>query len=438
MTAPARKRLILLYHFFHPDDVISARLFAELGEEAAKRGWDVVAMPAVRSCHDGAARLAKHETWRGISIWRVWRPGWRQSSNKGRLGNTAFMLLGWTLRALWTSRSRHETMILGTDPPLGVLAAIPWRLFRPRARIVHWCHDLYPQAAVADGVLKADSMLVRGLNALLRVAYARCDCIADLGPCMRDRLLKACAMEEKKGDENESGQERGRSYGVTALRELTPWSLVEPERVPEADEAVRQDLFGTARLGLLYSGNLGRAHIYEPFLALARRLAGDSVAFCFAGRGPLRERLEVQLREAKEEASGSGSGASELAGVRLAAFAPEEVLQKRLAAADVHMVSLHPDWTGTVVPSKFFGALAVGRPVLFAGRSDSAIARWIRQHNVGWVLDSDASIELVAQQLRAIAADRAQLAELQQRCFDVYHQHFSKQRQMLKWWEVLS
>lgn len=40
-------------------------------------------------------------------------------------------------------------------------------------------------------------------------------------------------------------------------------------------------------------------------------------------------------------------------------------------------------WTGMFVPSKFFGALAAGRPVLFAGSSDSSAAQWIREIQLG-------------------------------------------------------
>jgi hypothetical protein len=35
-------------------------------------------------------------------------------------------------------------------------------------------------------------------------------------------------------------------------------------------------------------------------------------------------------------------------------------LAARLSAADVHNISLREDWTATVIPSKFFGALAIG------------------------------------------------------------------------------
>ena len=100
---------------------------------------------------------------------------------------------------------------------------------------------------------------------------------------------------------------------------------------------------------------------------------------------------------------------------------------QRLASADVHLVSLRPEWTGLVVPSKFFGALAAGRPVLFAGSRDAAIARWIAQHKVGWVLD-ESSQEAVAAELRELARHKDRLAQLQGHCHRIYQQDFSRGR----------
>jgi colanic acid biosynthesis glycosyl transferase WcaI len=416
MNSSTARRLILLYHFFHPDDVISARLFTEIGEVAAKQGWQVIAMPSVRSCHDGAARLPARESSNGIDIRRVWRPAWRQSSNRGRLGNTLFMLFFWAWRALTTGRHPNECVVIGTDPPLGILAAIPWRLFRPRCRIVHWCHDLYPQAAVAEGMFQPNSMIVRGLNTLLRIAYRRCDVVADLGPCMRDLIDSAI--------QGSTAQRETRSGRFPHLITLTPWSLVEPGSILESEPDTRRELFGDATLGLLYSGNLGRAHQFRPFLDLARQLNGKSVGFCYAGRGPRMDELQQSI-------------SSEDTNIRFAGFASEEQLTVRLSAADVHMVSLQPNWAGAVVPSKFFGALAVGRPVLYAGSSDSAIAKWIFEHQVGWVLDDPASIPAVADQLKNLSIDPNRLAKLRKHCFEVYHREFSKAVQMERWLRVL-
>lgn len=84
------------------------------------------------------------------------------------------------------------------------------------------------------------------------------------------------------------------------------------------------------------------------------------------------------------------------------------------------------------MPSKFFGSLAAGRPVLFAGPRSSSIARWIGEHDVGWVLDDD-NPGHVAAALQRLARDREALAALQQRCHTVYQQRFSRERTLDRW-----
>ena len=394
-----RPHLVLLYHYFHPDDVISARLFGDLAEGLTARGWDVTAMPCTRGCRDESVTHPRDETWAGGAIRRVWRPNLKQASVKGRVLNAAWMIGAWGWRALATPRRPREVVVIGTDPILSPLAALPWRFFRTGCRVAHWCHDLYPEAAIADGLVREQSLPVKVLKRLLAAAYRRCGLIADLGVCMR--LLLA-------------------GYGSPArVATLTPWSLVEPEAVAEPDAAVRKSLFVEAALGLLYSGNFGRAHSYTQFLDLARRLRGSGVGFCFAGRGNRADELKAAVT-------------SDDTNVTFAGFAPEAELEKRLTACDLHLVSLRPEWTGTVVPSKFFGALAAGRGVLFAGSPDSAIAHWVREHRVGYLLTPD-TIPQVADELKRLAANPAELVAMRQRCHAVYREHFSKERQIELW-----
>ena len=389
---------ILLYHFFHPDDVVSARLFSDLAAGLVERGWRVTAVPCDRGCRDEAIAHPSEDTWNGVSIRRVRRPRFPQATNRGRVMNSAWMLAAWAATAFRLPRARREVVVIGTDPVLSVLAAVPWKAFRPASRVAHWCHDLYPEAPIADGMLRERSLPVRVLKGLLGAAYRRCDLIADLGPCMA-RLLAAY---------------RSPARAVT----LTPWALTEPDAPVEPDPAARRDLFGDAKLGLLYSGNFGRAHSSAEFLALARELERDPVRLCFAGRGN-------RMDELRESAAG-------VPNVSFAGFAPESELERRLGACDLHLVSLRPEWAGTVVPSKFFGALAAGRGVVYAGPPDSAIARWIEEFRVGWVLTA-ASISTVAGELRRLAASPTNLAALNARCHAVYRDHFSKARQLARW-----
>jgi glycosyltransferase involved in cell wall biosynthesis len=124
--------------------------------------------------------------------------------------------------------------------------------------------------------------------------------------------------------------------------------------------------------------------------------------------------------------------APEDANIRVVPFVAEPKLGPHLAAADVHMVSLRPEWSGIVEPSKFFAALAAGRPVIFAGPPDSLIGECIARHGVGWLLDAG-SADRVAAELRALAKDGPRLRELQGRCHALYHAAFSRQRSLAEW-----
>jgi glycosyltransferase involved in cell wall biosynthesis len=85
-----------------------------------------------------------------------------------------------------------------------------------------------------------------------------------------------------------------------------------------------------------------------------------------------------------------------------------------------------------VVPSKFFGALAAGRPVLFEGEDSSAIAQWIKEHKVGWVLNQS-NLELVAKELIRFSKDESAKASMFKHCHEVYQTHFSKKTVIDRW-----
>jgi colanic acid biosynthesis glycosyl transferase WcaI len=230
-TAPPR--VTLLYHFFHPDDVVSARQFTDLGESLAANGWEIVARPCNRTWSAQGHGLPLRENWRGVDVRRVWRPPFRQASHLGRIINALWMLVAWTFVAIFSARRKQEAVVIGTDPVFALLVALPWRLFHPRVRVIHWCFDVYPDAAVAEGAVRANSFPVRALSRLMAAAYRRCELIADLGPCMARRLATV-------------------TPGVRC-KTITPWALIEPEAPPLPVASVVPIAIGNSSISLVRS-----------------------------------------------------------------------------------------------------------------------------------------------------------------------------------------
>jgi hypothetical protein len=388
-------RLWVFYHYLYPDKVVSAVIMDQLSVGLQARGWSVTGLSGNRSSDEENPVPMQDAMHDGVTIRRIWRPRFRQSSTAGRLLNAAWMIAAWSLLAV--DDEPPDAIMVGTDPILSVLIAIVWRLAHPGIRIVHWCFDLYPEAAYADGLLAPTGKVSRLLSLLLKKAYAACDVIVDLGPCMRTHL------------------QRYRSPATVDT--VTPWALEEPADILPVDLEERREVCGDAQLAMLYSGSFGRAHTYEDFLTLAAALRDRSSSLTFSVRGNRKPDLRAAV-----ECLPPGSTCE----IRFVPFAESTRMGPRLAAPDVHLLSLAAHWSGLVVPSKFFGALAVGRPVLFSGSVESSIAQWILQYDLGWLLTPQ-NVESVAQDLWAYVNDPARVAAMQQRCFDTYHLLFSRQ-----------
>ena len=395
-----RPSAILVHHFFYPDDDVSARHFSQFAEELERRGWKVTILTSNRYCRYPKEKISENcETWRGIHIRRAPRPPWNQAQKYPRLASSLWLILSWVREFLRLPRA--DVVIVGSNPQFAALLFPVLKTLKRYKVLAHWCYDLYPEAILADGVSPAIARLSRLARFLMGRAYESVDLLVDIGACMRQRLD---------------------AYGAPGRRAtLTPWAFVEPSSLKPPNHKARLELFDDAKLAVLYSGTMGRAHDFSLFLQLARRLSTQEpkIAFCFSCRGNRYDELLAALTPEDRN-------------IRLAPFAAEAQLEDRLNTADVHLLSLRPGWEGVVVPSKFFGSLAVGKPVIYAGPEESAIARWIKQFEVGFIL-TEHNLDYIKQKLIEFAAEKENLWLWQENARRAYQTHFCKSLIMDKW-----
>ena len=119
----------------------------------ARRQWSVEVIPSNRSCRDESRSFSGRENWNSIKIDRIWRPRFNQALFLGRLFNALWMIVAWSLRA-FRFRNVPDVLLVATDPVASVLVVRVWKFFHPRLVVAHWCFDLYPEAAVAQGILQ--------------------------------------------------------------------------------------------------------------------------------------------------------------------------------------------------------------------------------------------------------------------------------------------
>jgi glycosyltransferase involved in cell wall biosynthesis len=258
---------------------------------------------------------------------------------------------------------------------IGVGAAIV-RVIR-RVPIVYWAMDLNPDQLIAMGKIKAGGLAARVLERVNRFYLRRSSLVVALDRFMAGRL-------------------RARGVSDERLVVLPPWSHEDHMSIP-ADDSHAANPF-RARHGLdgkfvvMYSGNHSPANPLDTLLAAAARLKDDpDVRFAFVGGGLAKRDVE-------------GAVAREgLTNVLSLPYQPLAALGHSLGAADVHVVSLGEPMVGIIHPCKVYGAMAVGRPILFLGPRPSHVSDLLDRHAIGWHVahgDVDGAV-------RAISAARA-------------------------------
>ncbi len=167
-------------------------------------------------------------------------------------------------------------------------------------------------------------------------------------------------------------------------------------------------------LRILYSGNLGLAHDVETILAAICHFQSDRrFHFDFSGAGVQRSALErLCLRQ-------------RLAHVSFSGYRPHDHLTDSLGACHIGLVTQKPATLGSVVPSKTYGLMAAGRPILYIGPREATPACIIDRFCCGWQIDPGDTATLLAL-LDRLAANPKSICEAGARGRQAFLQHYDR------------
>lgn len=255
-----------------------------------------------------------------------------------------------------------DVVLAMTDPPFqGIVGAFVAML--KRRPYLYNIRDLYPDMAVAGDIVKR-GMLVRVWERLHRWALRRAARVIVLGEDMRTRIIAR-------------GVEASR---VVVIRDGADAPL--PDASPAAPDP---DVVRAIRAGfsfvVLHAGNLGFYGAWRTLVTAARKLANDGVGLVFVGDGAQRGEVEA-----------IAAGADN---IRFLDFFPAAKIPSVLAAADVHVVTIKRGLEGVVVPSKMYGILAAGKPIIAVAPGETDVVSVGLQQGFAVAADPDKPSELV-------------------------------------------
>jgi colanic acid biosynthesis glycosyl transferase WcaI len=99
---------------------------------------------------------------------------------------------------------------------------------------------------------------------------------------------------------------------------------------------------------------------------------------------------------------------------------------------DVHLISLQPKLEGLIVPSKFYGIAAAGRPIIYIGDSEGEIPRILREGGCGYTVDIGNAGNL-ASHIKNMSLKPVESRDMGRRSRCVFEKRFDKMLAMDEW-----
>jgi glycosyltransferase involved in cell wall biosynthesis len=368
-----RPRLLVLNQYYWPGIEATAQLLTDLCEALADE-YDIRVLTGMLYGHE----LLPHRVVRnGVEIVRVHSTAFERSSI-GLRGLNYASYLGSTLAAA-LSGPRPDLVLTMTDPPMiGDIGLAVSKRFRVPLLVIS--EDVFPEIATKLRRLE-NPVLVGVLRQLVRLYLKRADRVVAIGETMRQRL-------EAKGAPGDR------------LRVIPNWIDTGSITPQEHDNEWKRTQKLAGKFVVMHSGNVGHAQDLDTLVRATTFLRDlDDLAVVIVGFGA--RHAEIQSLAVRLETDK----------VRFLPYQPRELLPLSLAAANLHFVGLARGLSGYVVPSRLYGILSAGRPVIVSADPDSETAQVVTEVGCGVVLPPGRP-ELVARTIRDAYDGKLDLEEM--------------------------
>ena len=393
-------KIVFVNRFFYPDHSATSQLLTDLTVHLAQAGCEVMVLTSRQLSDNPRLIQPRRATHLGVAIVRIWS----SQFGRQRLIGRALDYLTFYMSALWrllTMVNRGDVIVAKTDPPMfSVIAALVSRL--RGATLINWIQDLFPEVASALAV-NGSAWLEQPLRSLRNQSLLAAKRNVVIGEGMARKLAREGIPSDR----------------ICIIHNWADGSAIHPIEPEDNELRVEWQLHDKFVVG--YSGNFGRAHEFDTILSAAEILRDKKqIVFLFIGDGAQMASMKqaVQTRH--------------LDNVIFKPYQPREQLALSLSVPDLHVISLIPALEGLIVPSKFYGIAAAGRPMLFIGDTDGEMSLMIQHGQCGFSVERHHAHE-VADVIVTLTQDVSTCRLLGNRARNLFDQEFEKSYALRHW-----
>lgn len=366
-----KKKLLIYAHYFYPDVASTGQILAELAEGMSD-AFDITVICVVPSYSGVIEEKYKSkriyiEEYKGIKLVRVRVPEFKKSNKISRIKN----LLAYFFNSLIATAKidKQDYIYTISQPPIlgGVLGVLGKWI--KGGKLIYNIQDFNPEQTIAVGYAK-NKLLLNTVMAVDKFSCKNSDKVIVVGRDMQETLKNR--FNNKKVPSNVFINNWINEKEIYPLEQNHPKIVAFKEKYNLKDKFI-----------IMYSGNIGLYYDLENIIKVIGEFKDrEDVVFAFIGDGTVKSKIEEYVVENK------------LNNVTFIPYQDKADLIYSLNAADIHWVVNAKGIKGVSVPSKLYGVMAAGKPVLGVLDEGSEARLIVEECNCGVCIEPGNYIEI--------------------------------------------
>lgn len=407
-----KKKIAFVINYFYPDYASTGQLMTELCQDI-QNDFDITviaAQPGYASEKDKVKKIFEEDYLENIKIVRIKLPEVEKTSKFSRM-KYIFSYFILAIIALLKEKGIDIIYTISQPPILGGLIGTIGK-FMKRSKHIYNIQDFNPEQAEAVNYTNKKSIFrIAKMIDKLNCSYS--DKIIVVGNDMSETLKKRFLSKDVP--------EHAVINNWTNEKEIIPLTKEEDQVQSFLKKNNLEDKFI-----VMYSGNLGLYYDLENIVKITEHFKKDvNLAFVFIGEGALKKEMQDFVRK------------HSISNVQFLPYQPKDYIKYSLNAADIHLVVNQKGIKGVSVPSKIYGVMAVGKPILGVLEKGSEAQMLIEKSNSGTVVEPQDYESII----RAIdyfhKMNKASLLQLGQNGREYLEQNLKREISINKYREIL-
>ena len=336
-------KILIITQVFYPDTVSVSQHLTDLAFYLNQKDHEVTVFSSKYPYENKETFYPRYEEVNGVKIERIYQTKFGKNNSFFRIIDFFTFTITITFKLLFLNKKKYDIILGTTVPPmLSFVGVLVSKL--KKIPFYYWVMDLQPELSIASNLIKKDSFVAKFFTVIGNYSINNSSKIISLDKFMTDYLMGRGAKREN-------------------VSTIPVWPVIDEvyKGTRESNPFRIENNFGD-KIIIMYSGNHAYVHPLNTVLEVANELRHDNrFLFVFVGGGVRKKDVTQYKLENKLE------------NIVQLPFQPRENIHNSLGSSDLQVVIMGDNQVGFTHPNKIYGAMFVGKPILYIGPSESHV-----------------------------------------------------------------